>query len=572
MIGMRNIWKPEEDKIIIDKYETIPLLEIVKLLPGRNYNAVKARQTFLGVCKKYQKDELFFEVPNTVNSSISGIIASDGHLSPKKGNRAGRVCLGINTKDIFLLQEFNRLAKSNYMISSTEKQAIFLDKRSGKTYHYLDKKSRLEISSADKWLEDLYKNWNIHSGKKSHNLEPPKESNNLDNYLAYISGIITGDGSIFVNGPQAENCIRISILGTEKLLIWIKSTVEAFLNDKIKASIHPEHKNKNLYTFNINGINAARIIHKINSMEVLKLARKWEKPEVLEIIEILKNKYPSLFNEPLKNKILSINQLLNQCEVEFTQEDKIFNIPSKNIIIKVVELYNSKEPNGQLNFLKQSVDKRVIQIFENELLDKPKIVFSRLKHYLGLVKRRIFARKCEVRLIDFNTKNKFLDKYHIQGQDYGSGIFLGLFYKNRLVNVMTFSVRDNDYELSRFSGINHFNVCGGASKLLSFFEKNYHPHHVFSFADKRWSVGNLYYQLGFQLTKENEPSYFYFHPPEKKLHHKFGFRHKYLINKLLNYDASKTEWENMSSHGWQRIYDCGLIKFEKSYTNTQVPL
>jgi hypothetical protein len=209
----------------------------------------------------------------------------------------------------------------------------------------------------------------------------------------------------------------------------------------------------------------------------------------------------------------------------------------------------------------------VIQVFESEILRKTQIVMARLKHYLGLIKRRIFARKCEIKHIDFNTKNRFLNKYHIQGQDYGSGIFLGLFYKKRLVCIMTFAKRDGKYDLSRFCGINNFNVIGGAGKLLSFFEKTYKPESIFSFADKRWSVGNLYFKLGFALTKQTEPSYFYFKPKEGELNHKFGFRHRALSKKLSNYDPNLTEWENMKNHGWNKIYDCGLLKFEKNYTN-----
>jgi hypothetical protein len=100
-----------------------------------------------------------------------------------------------------------------------------------------------------------------------------------------------------------------------------------------------------------------------------------------------------------------------------------------------------------------------------------------------------------------------LGKYHIQGKD-NSSIYLGLFYRNRLISVMTFgplrkatgySTVKNCWELIRFCSIKNFSVVGGAQKLFQYFLKNYNPSQILSFADRRWSSGGVYSKLGFEF-------------------------------------------------------------------------
>lgn len=216
---------------------------------------------------------------------------------------------------------------------------------------------------------------------------------------------------------------------------------------------------------------------------------------------------------------------------------------------------------------------RLIQIFENEFIDKKRLVFSRLKSIFGLNRYSLYARKCVVKEIDGGLKNKFLNKYHLQGQDYTAQVNLGLFYKNRLVSVMTFSrprvalnSRDEDnrrFELSRFCSLSSFNVKGAAGKLLSFFEKKYQPKSIVSYADRRWSDGNLYNVLNFKHTHNSNPSYYYFKNSTYKLQHRFSFRKSVLEKKLPNFDNNLSEWENMQNNGYNRIWDCGCMVFEK---------
>lgn len=113
------------------------------------------------------------------------------------------------------------------------------------------------------------------------------------------------------------------------------------------------------------------------------------------------------------------------------------------------------------------------------------------------------------------------------------------------------------YDLTRFAS--SCNVRGGFSKMLTYFSRNYNWSEIYTFADRRWSVGDLYLKCGFKIDKILKPDYRYIIGDERK--HKFGFRHNRLEKILESYDPSLTEHENCLNNNIHRIYDCGLIRF-----------
>jgi len=111
----------------------------------------------------------------------------------------------------------------------------------------------------------------------------------------------------------------------------------------------------------------------------------------------------------------------------------------------------------------------------------------------------------------------------------------------------------DEWNLSRFCNKIDTVVIGGASKLLKHFIRNYNPTRIISYADRDWSVGDLYYKLGFINIGYSKPDYKYI--IEKKRSHKS----KYKKSKL---NTSLTESKYMKEKKIKRIYDCGKIKFE----------
>jgi hypothetical protein len=116
---------------------------------------------------------------------------------------------------------------------------------------------------------------------------------------------------------------------------------------------------------------------------------------------------------------------------------------------------------------------------------------------------------------------------------------------------------DGEYEMLRFCNKLNTQVIGGASKLYTYFKNTYKPIKVISFANRRYSNGNLYNQLGFKLEYNTVPNYWYVLNKTRK--HRFLYRKDILIKQ--GFDASKTEHQIMSERKIPRIYDCGNMKF-----------
>ena len=119
--------------------------------------------------------------------------------------------------------------------------------------------------------------------------------------------------------------------------------------------------------------------------------------------------------------------------------------------------------------------------------------------------------------------------------------------------------KEGSFELLRFCNKLNTSVVGGASKLLKSFYKDNECNNLISYADLRWSEGNLYETLGFEKQRESEPNYFYTKGITRE--GRFKFKKDTLVK--LGYDENKTEKQIMEELGYNRIYDAGAILFTK---------
>jgi len=260
-------------------------------------------------------------------------------------------------------------------------------------------------------------------------------------------------------------------------------------------------------------------------------------------------------------------------------------IPELKIGIEYNGLYYHTEKMGKTSnyHLNKTIDcnlngYKLIHIFEDEWEVKKDLVKHKLKHILkkndGV---KIGARNVTISEISNEEKKVFLNNYHIQEND-KSTIFIGAFYNDILVGVMTFNTKrnmtknnDDEFELSRYSTKNGYIISGLASKMLKFFQEKYNPKSIISFADRRWTVdgsNNLYVNLGFELTSIVKPRYYYYNSKVNKYKrfHKFAFGKNNLKKKYVNVDFTKSEKEIMTELGYDRIWDCGLFKYQKKFT------
>src|SRR3990167_598260 len=253
-------------------------------------------------------------------------------------------------------------------------------------------------------------------------------------------------------------------------------------------------------------------------------------------------------------------------------------IPEKNVGIEYNGLYWHSELNGknrnyhlEKTLFANKNNIKLIQIFSDEWLYKKDIVKNRLKYILGIYDKIIYARKCIIKEIDIKSKNEFLHNIHIQGKD-SSKIKLGAFHKNELVAVMTFGSKRialgskskiDEYDLMRFA--TKYKVIGIAGKLLQYFINNYHPKKIITYADRRWSTGNLYEKIGFLKTGESKPNYWYVKRDYDIREYRFGYRKSILLKE--GYSSDLSEWQIMQIKGYDRVWDCGNLKYELIFEN-----
>lgn len=264
---------------------------------------------------------------------------------------------------------------------------------------------------------------------------------------------------------------------------------------------------------------------------------------------------------PCENKYQNDKTILGGMELDMVLPDIKLAIEYDGLYWHSVQ--QGKDENYHLDKTKRCLEKgyQLFHIFESDDIE---IWQSMINNKLGLNKR-IYARKCEIREVNFADTMKFLEENHLQGFC-PSSIRYGLYYNNELVQLITFGKsrfdKSYDYELLRLCTLKGYCVVGGASKLfkhaLKFVKGN-----IISYANRRFSCGEIYKQLGFELKGESAPNYFY--SKSGKIYSRIAFQKHKLKDVLDKFDDSLSEYDNMLNNGYDRIYDCGNLVF--SYKN-----
>ena len=242
-------------------------------------------------------------------------------------------------------------------------------------------------------------------------------------------------------------------------------------------------------------------------------------------------------------------------------------LPELNLAIEFCGLYWHSDIHNRIdrNYHKRKLDKcntlgiRLITIYEDEWLKQSNIVKNKLLSIIGHDPRdRIFARSCNIiNNIDTKTKINFFNTYHIQGNGPGS-INIGLTHNNKLLACISFiQKKDGVFVLNRYA--TRETIIGGFSKLLKHFKQTYKWKKIITFADLRWSEGQLYDKCGFILDKKLPPDYQYINGLSRI--HKFNYRHSQLSKKLDNYDPNISETQNTKNNNILRIWDCGKLRY-----------
>lgn len=217
----------------------------------------------------------------------------------------------------------------------------------------------------------------------------------------------------------------------------------------------------------------------------------------------------------------------------------------------------------------------LFHVFGYEWNARPEVIKSMLRNLIGKTTDKVYARNTYVCEVSDSVCRQFLDENHRQGAT-TSKIRLGLKTKgsDELVSVMTFSkirktMGDTDqstavWELSRFCNKLNTSVVGGASKLFKYFTEHFDGD-IVSFSDKAHTTGKMYEVLGFHKVSESAPNYVWVNLKTDEYYNRVSCQ-KSKLPKLFkdpNLDIeNSTERQIMESHGYVRVHDCGVIRWE----------
>lgn len=293
----------------------------------------------------------------------------------------------------------------------------------------------------------------------------------------------------------------------------------------------------------------------------------------------------SIFNDIFE---LNNKKIISPFEIDLYNKDKKLAIEYNGMMFhsfgkleKGIIQNKDKDYHLMKTELCEEKNIELLHIMENEWLDETKkeIWKNIISNKLGLIKNRIFARKCKIKDLSKKIYNKeinnFLNKNHIQGE-IPSKVKIGLYCNNELISLMTFGKprynKNIEWELLRFCSKLDYSVVGGASRLLNFFEINYKPKSLISYANRRWSIGNVYKKLNFKELNKTEPNYYFHIKDPFVIYHRSHFQKYKLENYLKNneynikfFDKNITGMKNMFENNYRVIYDSGNRKFIKIY-------
>ncbi len=200
---------------------------------------------------------------------------------------------------------------------------------------------------------------------------------------------------------------------------------------------------------------------------------------------------------------------------------------------------------------------RCMHIFDWDNLDK---IFGLFQPYI-----KVYARSCEIREIKKKDAEPFIEKYHIQGSCRGQYICYGLYYKDELIEVMTFGKprynRKYDYELLRLCTAFGYRVIGGASKLFHKFVSDHPNKSIISYCNSSKFSGDVYENIGMKFVCRTKPAKVWSKGTRFITDNVLRQRgYDQLFN--TNFGKGTSNEQLMLENGWYPVYDCGQAVYE----------
>lgn len=262
----------------------------------------------------------------------------------------------------------------------------------------------------------------------------------------------------------------------------------------------------------------------------------------------------------VKNIIKNDRKILNGLELDFYLPDYKIAIEFNGNYTHC-SLHKGTRYHFNKSFKCEEKGIRLIHIYQYQWDDKIKkeIIKSIIKNALGKNDNIIYARKCEIRELSKKDVYDFSNKNSLHSHRNAS-IYLGLFYNDELVQLMSFGKaffsRDNSFDYECIRSITKINttVIGGMNKLFKYFINKYNAEKILYYVDYNTHNGNSMDKIGFKFCSYSKAGIINI-ANSKDVRDKYG----YIFNRKphLNKEISKLIKEGKIL----TIYDAGVKKY-----------
>lgn len=324
---------------------------------------------------------------------------------------------------------------------------------------------------------------------------------------------------------------------------------------------HSERLKQNYYgEINYNIVNDINVLNVLNmKYSVKQIAKAANCSTSLVLQNMWKNNI--VVKQHTSNIEIELRNLLNKYNIEYKTNDRtVLNgkeldiyIPSHNLAIECNGLYWHNEDNYPKHLHREKTDMcyikgiQLLHFFEHEILDKIDLIESMILSKLNKLPK-IYARNCKVVVVDSRCARDFFNKNHMQGHT-NAKEYIGLEYNEEIVSLLSMSPPrfnlekyDAEYEIIRFATKKGLTVVGGFSRLIHKYKK----YNIITYANKRWSNGNVYRKSNFTHLYDTDVGFFYTKGYEVKSRY-----------------ADQRPLADVKKDGWRRVFDCGNSVFIK---------
>jgi hypothetical protein len=457
-------------------------------------------------------------------------------------------------------------------IKSSNRVPIICAKH-GKFFQILDNHIRgkgcptcahINRSQSNKLSRDEYisKSVKVHGTKYDYSLLPQYPGDrNKNRILCPIHGEFKQSMGSHVRGNGCPKCAITSRASTIKKKYGVDSPRQVPIDKEALSKLQNRQWLYNEYVVNCNTMDEISSMLGVDAQTIANYLSKHQ-------IDVNPMRGNSREENEIADLCLKHTEVIRNCRNIIPPKELDIYLPEYKIAIEYCGLYwHSEQAGKQRNYHADKLKRcnengiRLITIYSDEWKERKTTVTQKLLSLMGKDSRtRVFARNTKVGTVDNKSRKAFFEQNHIQGNGAGS-ITIGLFDTHGvLVACATFSKDGNEYQLNRYA--TSCIVVGGFTKLIKNFLKRYPCRYLTTFADLRWSVGELYENSGWKKVKIIPPDYYYSLPGGKSRIHKFNFRRKYLPSILDNFNPNLSERENCDQNGILRIWDCGKIKYQ----------